>query len=87
MTDALPRLHFVQCLPDDVTDVIDQFHLSMETFSAAKKITFAYHIGRGIFEKIRNVLQWKSGIEEWVVVANVSKPHKRLRTAFVQLGR
>ena len=63
MTDALYQgFTLPQCLPDDVTDVIDQFHLSMETFSAAKKITFADHIGRGIFEKNRNVLhqvQWK----------------------------
>ena len=46
-----------RCIADDITDVIDHFHLSMKTFSTAKKITFTDHVNRGIFEKIRNVLQ------------------------------
>ena len=46
-----------RCIAENITDVIDHFHLSMKTFSTAKKITFTDHINRGIFEKIRNVPQ------------------------------
>jgi hypothetical protein len=46
-----------RCIAENITDVIDHFHLSMKTFSTAKKITFTDHVNRGIFEKIRNVPQ------------------------------